>query len=387
MKARIAAPRAVIVALAPLLAVSLSTAVCATTLHPGDKVAVSVYNHPELAAPAAEVDSSGQVSIPLAGLVPVADQTPQQAAARIADRLVPYVRKVAVDVQLVSQGQNIFVTGGPGGTLTYLPGETLMGALAELQQNGPPGAGIAESGAPTGSTPSLVAAHNFSYGSVDLRHVVIERDGSDLPEIDATKLLAAGDAGVPLHPDDTIKLRYKPIAVPVLGEVNEPGVAHLDESEPLSDALLQVGGTDSTMSAVGFVLKRAGAETTVTASSPQYKAPAQVGDSIYVPHASRIGVVGMVAKPGDVLLRGDSSLLSALYYAGGPTKWGDIKHVTVVHQGVQSTYDITKLTHGDNTSANPILADGDTVFVPEGHKIDFTAIFSAIVSASYLRFL
>ena len=78
--------------------------------------------------------------------------------------------------------------------------------------------------------------------------------------------------------------------------------------------------------------------------------------------------------------------MSALYFAGGPTRYGDIKHVGVIHQGVQQTYDVTKLTHGA-PSANPQLSDGDTVFVPEGHKIDFTMIFQGIFAAANLRYL
>ena len=359
----------------------------AATLHPGDRISITVYNHPELAVPTTTVDSTGRVSVPIAGLVDAANATPAQVGARIADRLSPYVRKVAVDVQLVGQGQNIFVTGGPGGVLTYSPGETLTGALSQIQQGGPGGAGVAPAagaGAVTTTSPSVVAAHDFQYGSIDLTHVVINRDGSDLPAIDAAALIASGGPGPALQPDDTIKLHDKPIAVAVRGDVAEPGVAHLDTTEPLSNAIRQVGGADETNSSVSFVLNRGGTEETVSTSSPEYSEPARPGDSIYVPRAVRIGVVGMVEKPGDVLLRGDRSVLSALYYAGGPTKYGNIKNVGVIHNGVQRQIDVTKLTHGAPGDANPLLADGDTVFVPEGHKIDFSVIFQGLLSAATL---
>lgn len=354
----------------------------ATTLHPGDKVSVTVYNHPELTA-APTVDSTGRISVPLAGLVNAENLSPRQLGHNIATKLSPYVRQVAVDVQLVSQGQNIFVVGGPGGVLTYAPGETLTAALTQIQQGGPaqtPGAS---------TDPTLSAAHNLqtgSYGSVDLHHVVIKRDGRSLPVIDAAALIAQGNPGPALQPDDTIKLVDKPIAVAVKGEVKDPGVAHLDTTEPLSNALLQVGGADAVNARTGFVLTRNGSEQVVTASSPEYRAPAQPGDSIYVAHASRVGVVGQVYRPGDVMLHGDSSLLSAIYYAGGPTSYGDIKHVGVLHDGREQQYDVTKLTHG-SPSENPELADGDTVFVPEGHKIDFASIFRNLIPLTYLRYL
>jgi protein involved in polysaccharide export with SLBB domain len=357
-----------------------ASAALATTLHPGDHVSVNVYNHPELAATSAPLDSTGHVSVPVAGLVDAANISPSELATRIAQRLAPYVRKPAVDVQLVSQGQNIFVAGGPGGILPYSPGETLAAALAQIQQ------GTVVGGAVTPTDPSQIASRSLQYGSVELKHVVINRDGQDLPPVDATALTAGGNGGPALQPDDTIKLEQKPIAVAVHGDVKQPGVAHLDPDEPLSNAVLQVGGTDELTSSVEFVLTRGTTQSVVTTSSAAYRAPAQSGDSIYVPHGERVGVVGQVEKPGSVLLQGDGSLLSALYFAGGPTKYGDIKHVGVIHQGVSQTYDVTKLTHGA-PDANPQLADGDTVFVPEGHKIDFSVLFQGIFAASNLRYL
>jgi protein involved in polysaccharide export with SLBB domain len=125
----------------------------------------------------------------------------------------------------------------------------------------------------------------------------------------------------------------------------------------------------------------------VTKSSPAYREPAQQGDVVYVPHGIHVGVLGQVNTPGRVLLQGDQSLLSALYFAGGPTKYGDIRQVHVLHQGTLVSYDVTRLTHGGQEDQNPMLTDGDTVFVPEGHKIDFGLIFQAIVAGSYLRFI
>lgn len=210
---------------------------------------------------------------------------------------------------------------------------------------------------------------------------MIKRDGKNLPVVDVTRLIASGDPGPKLQPDDTIELSEKPIAVTVRGDVRAPGVAHLDRDEPMSNALLQVGDTNAATSSVQLLLTRGGKEQTITTASPAYREPAQNGDALYVPHGARVGVVGQVTKPGEVLLQGDTTLLSALYYAGGPTSYGDIRYVGVIHNGVQGTYDVTKLTHGASTANNPTLADGDTVFVPEGHKIDFTKFFQILLPA------
>jgi polysaccharide export outer membrane protein len=361
---------------------AVPSAVLAATLHPGDKISVTVYNHPELSEATVTLDALGQASLPVAGLVGGSGETPATLSGLIRARLARYVRRPAVDVQLLSQGTNIFVSGGPGGVLAYTPGETLSGALTQLHSN----VAAADAGAaPPQSDTNLFSASLASSG-IDLHHVVIERDGVDLPPVDARQLAIAGSPGPLLQPDDTIKLQYKPIAVTVQGEVKRPGIVYLDSDEPLSDALLQAGGTNDTGSAIAFTLTRDSAEKSLSTSSAEYREPARAGDIIYVPHDLRVGVVGQVNKPGDVELRGDGSLLSALYYAGGPTKYGDIRDVGVIHQGVQKNYDVSKLTHGAPAD-NPVLADGDTVFVPEGHKVDFSLLFQAIISASYLRFL
>ena len=56
--------------------------VLAATIHPGDKVDVFVYNHPELSQQVI-VTSAGTISLPLAGDVNVAGLEPTDAASRV----------------------------------------------------------------------------------------------------------------------------------------------------------------------------------------------------------------------------------------------------------------------------------------------------------------
>src|SRR5664279_5226107 len=104
-------------ALCAFLVASLASPALAK-IHPGDRVAVLVYNHPELSGQTT-VDGSGKISLPLAGGVDTTNLEPSQVAQKVRYRLQPYVRKVAVDVQLLAQGQSVFVSGGPGGVLGY----------------------------------------------------------------------------------------------------------------------------------------------------------------------------------------------------------------------------------------------------------------------------
>jgi protein involved in polysaccharide export with SLBB domain len=350
--------------------IAATTVQAVAKVHPGDRVAVLVYNHPELSGQST-VDGSGRISLPLAGGVDTTNLDPAQIAQAVRYRLAPYVRKVAVDVQLVSQGQSIFVAGGPGGVLAYNPGENLSSAFAALR---------AQTVAINNAAPPDQATVDLDHGRADLTHVTILRDGAVLGPFDAANGGLDAGAATVLQPGDTIELPNKPVKVTVRGDVKTPGVAYLDTTEPISRAIAQAGGELPTSSTSSITVQRAGVTQTVAFGSAEFAQPAQPGDIIYVPRAPTITVVGMVVKPGDVQLRNDSTLLSALYGADGIQKWADLKRVVVMHHGQHVTYDVTRLTHGD-VSQNPQLADGDTVFVPEGHKIDWTPVFAALGTA------
>jgi protein involved in polysaccharide export with SLBB domain len=337
-------------------------------IHPGDRVAVLVYNHPELSGQTT-VDGSGHISLPLAGGVDTTNLDPSQVAQRVRYRLAPYVRKVAVDVQLVSQAQSIFVAGGPGGVLAYNPGENLASALSQLR--------VQNSTLNNANAQPAQQAYDFDHGRIDLQHVAIVRDGSVIGPFDASSSALGSGGAALLQSGDTIQLHDKPVAVTVRGDVKEPGVAYLNPADALSTAIAQVGGELPTSATNNITIRRDGVEHVVAFGSPEFSEPARPGDIIMVPRAPTITVVGMVVKPGDVQLRNDTTLLTALYGAGGIQKWADLKKVQVLRHGRPTLYDVTALTHGD-VSQNPPLVDGDTVFVPEGHKVDWTTVFEAL---------
>ena len=78
---------------------------------PGDLLRVNVFNRPELSSPilrdnmaASPVDGLGQVMLPLIGAVEVAGLTVQEIAARVTERLEPYLKEPAVDVAVAEHG-------------------------------------------------------------------------------------------------------------------------------------------------------------------------------------------------------------------------------------------------------------------------------------------
>jgi len=341
-------------------------------VHAGDQLTVTVYDHPELSGPVT-VDTTEHISLPLAGTVSVAGLEPKQIAARLQASLATYILKPGVSVELKTQQLVLFVSGGPGGTLTYQPGENLLGALGDLApkvQDIPQGDGSLKGG----------DLSDIERSRLDLRRVGVVRDGAPLGTFDAVALAAAGQGGPLLQPGDTLSLLDKPNQIRVDGDVRRPGFAYLSDDEPLRDALDQAGGTTLTAATANIQLRRDGATQLLALGDTTFNQPGKSGDTITVPSAPRVNVVGLVATPGAVALKTDTSLLSALYQAGGPTKWADLSKVQVMEHGASTPYDVTRLIHGDTTQ-NPPLKDGDVVFVPEGHKVDVSGFFQAILSA------
>lgn len=351
---------------------SATVAPVLAAVHPGDQLYVTVYDHPELSGPVT-VDTAERISLPLAGTVDVRGLETKQIAERVRTSLATYVRKPAVNVQLKGQQFSLFIAGGPGGTLKYEPGETLMAALGDLAprvQEVPQKDGTLKAG----------DLSDLERSRLDLRRVALLRDGATLGTFDALALSRQGQSGPRLQPGDTLSFVDKPNAVRVLGEVARPGYAALADNEPLADAIGQVGGTLATAASSHVELRRDGTTALLALGDPAFNAAAKNGDTIVVPAAPRVNIVGLVDKPGAVTLKTDTSLLSALYEAGGPTKWADLTHVSVMQKGVTTSYNITRLVHGD-ISQNPQLSDGDVVFVPEGHKIAVGEIFQSLLSA------
>lgn len=322
------------------------------------------------------MDSRERISLPMAGNVDVRGLSSDEIAMRIQRRLAVYILKPSVSVQLKSEQASIFISGGPGGVLKYEPGETLMTALGDLA---PRALEVAskDGGLVAGDLSALQRSR------IDLRRVGIVRDGVGIGNYDVVAIAALGKSSPRLSPGDTIVLVDKPVSVRIIGDVQRPGVVFLAKDEPLSAAIAQSGGILSTAETSNIELHRGGRQLTLATGDSIFNAPASSDDEIIVHSAPHVSITGFVEKPGSVLLTTNGSLLNALYETGGPTKWADIRHVKVVSHNATTTYDITGLLRGE-LSQNPQLADGDLVFVPEGHKISFSSVFQNILNASFL---
>jgi len=356
---RVHVVRSVVLA-AALMAACPAVGLCA--LHNGDKVSILVYNHPELTTEAT-VDSTGHVSMPLVGSVEAAGVSDSELAARIRGKLSHYMAYPAVNVTLLSQSQTIGVQGGPSSAdLSYVPGETLASALSDIAK---------------------ACACDLKASAADLTRVQIQRDGKLLGPYDMTGSNVVTPA---LQASDQIVLPNKSVAVIVKGQVKSPGTMYLGATEPLGDAITQAGGlTDDASRQI--LLQRGGALTQIAEGSPEYSMQAQPGDALTIPSEEHVLVVGAVngtgatsgsGGGGEVTLRQDFTLLAAIYGAGGPNHWANLNQVVVMRRGTVRQYNISQLVHG-NLAENPALDDGDIVFVPEGHKINWSLFWQSLI--------
>lgn len=78
----------------------------------------------------------------------------------------------------------------------------------------------------------------------------------------------------------------------------------------------------------------------------------------------RIFVVGEVERPGAYFLSGNTSILSALYMARGPTKLGTERRIFVRSGGVETSIDLYQLLFDGKRPTGDMLRDGDVVRVP-----------------------
>lgn len=363
------------VSLAAAFVAALAAPTLAATIHAGDTLYITVWNHPELSKQVA-VDADGSVRIPLSGAVGIGGLDEAAAEKKIAAALRPYVVYPAVNVETTLQGTTLFVAGGPVGVLKYSAGETLQAAISDEMQSGPGATPQALNDAGQSTTKSG-DANTALRARIDLRAVKVERDNANVGVYDTVALSEQGDAGPLLEPGDRIVFRYKPLTVRVIGDVAQPGLTYLSSDESLSDAISQAGGLLPTASSNHLLLNREGETRSLAFGDQLFKQPAQNGDVVTVSEAPRVTVVGMVVTPGPVSLKTDSTLLSAVYTAGGPAKFADLRNVEIVHNSSRTSYNITALTHGD-MSQNPLLYDGDTVLVPRNNAIDFTPLFNVL---------
>lgn len=199
---------------------------------PGDVLYITVWDHPELTAPAGPQQQSvangrlvrpdGTLYYPFAGNIQVADLTIEELRAEIADKLAQYIEKPQVDINIISfASQKVWLngafqkTGTQPITVTQL---TLAEALGQAQ---------------------------IDTTQADLSGLQLSRDNVDYRlDLDALRRGPQGPGDIYLKAGDRLYLPYNDRKqIYLMGEVLRPAALTFKTSDmSLSQALGQAGG-------------------------------------------------------------------------------------------------------------------------------------------------
>jgi polysaccharide export outer membrane protein len=264
-----------------------------SVIHPGDTLAISVYDEPSLPATAI-VQADGTLQYPLAGRVLVSGMTPAEARDVLTRALRKYFKHPYVTLSILQTGQiNVLVYGNVKNTGGY-----------KLRTGARFGDALAASGG--------IANLNGEY---PIAHVS-ELDGT-LATVNIDKLLRESDAtqNIPLEDNSIIYVTGgDTIRVQVLGAVSRPGNVEVTVGDRLSIALARAGAESAAHSDLSRIfLTRADAATGKTQSyqidlnraleksDQRYDPVLQKGDKILVGEARSIsagaaGILGLLGR-------------------------------------------------------------------------------------------
>lgn len=205
---------------------------------PNDLISVRVLEAPELSQQL-RVSASGEISIPLLGVVPAGGRTPRELEVAIAERLRgTFMKNPHVSVQVLEmQSHSISVVGAVAkpGTFQIRGSKTLLEVLS-LAQGLAADAGdtVVVIRKPNPEAAGEEAGTTREAGNLEGLETRPGANDSTL-YIDLRKLLETGSAeyNVWIHPGDIVQVRQAGI-VYVVGEFNRPGGFALRSNEKLT---------------------------------------------------------------------------------------------------------------------------------------------------------
>ena len=178
-----------------------------------------------------------------------------------------------------------------------------------------------------------------------------------------------------LDPHVSLIIReYGTQGVSVLGEVRKPGVYQVLGTRTLLDIISEAGGTTPLAAQQATVKRRAGEEKLVASLSndPAELLAQQVelrpGDTVIVPKAGIVYVLGDVGRPGGYVMQnsGRISLLEAVAMAEGVNRTAAKKHTRLIRKSASSAtdtvLDLKPILEG--RAPDPELHPEDIVYVP-----------------------
>ena len=234
----------------------------------------------------------------------------------------------------------------------------------------------------------LVSVHVFREPDLDGRLRVKDAGTLALPLVGAVPVagLAPADAasriaerystgGFLNHPQVSVLIEESATQqVAVLGEVAHPGTVPLASPRSLLDVLAQAGGLLKTADRHVTIRRASGAPVTVlvpndaAADLASARLLVSPGDTVIVPRAGIVYVLGDVGRPGGYLMQDDAqlSLLQALALASGATRTASENSARLIrkHNGVTTELPLHLKAMEHGKQPDLALQNNDIVYIP-----------------------
>jgi polysaccharide biosynthesis/export protein len=196
--------------------------------------------------------------------------------------------------------------------------------------------------------------------------------------------------------------QYEPTLVAVLGEVNSPGRLQMLAPHSLLDVISFAGG-ETQMAGAGVEVRHDDHGQIVSTmyhyerdSNGDSIADVTVhdGDTVIVPRAGIVYVLGQVTRPGGYLMQEDGKLdaAQAISMAMGTTLIASTKHILIIRRKPDGTYVQFEVNYNDIVHGNatpPQLQPQDIVYVPNSKLkttfADTQGILTAATTATIYR--
>lgn len=337
-------------------------------LGPEDVISVTVQRHPEFSGNFL-IPPDGVVDLPAAGKTPANGRTLEELTGDVRARLGKRLRKPEVTIVLrTARPQHVYVLGAVAKPGVY-----------DLQEG-------------WRVTEALAAGGGLTAPEDSVR-INVMREGKPVAEHASTMQTA-------LRHGDTVKVELlRAMSLTVSGKVKQPGTYQIKDGDTLVTALTLAGGPlpEAALSRVtiqreGLVPETVNLAPALLEGNMAYDVPVKAGDLVIVPESTaRIAVLGFVNQPGYyTLIDGKPITLSdAISMAkGSENKRGGMTAVAVLRteggKQQRSTYNLQKFLKGGDLAQNPLIKNGDIVFVPETKRMNWDLLLQALSSVGAL---
>ena len=276
------------------------------------------------------VDRSGRINLPRVGPIMVSGVRYADLPDVISQRVATVFKNFQLSVSLGQlRGLRVYVTG-----FVQRPGVQVVSSLSTLAQT------VMLAGGPA-------AAGSF-------RNLQLRRGRELVATFDLYDLLLKGDRSADrlVQADDVIHVGPVGPQVGLIGSVNRPAIFELKAGETVDDVLRMAGGfaavADTSRLAIERLDERAtvrvtqielpAAGTSVLRSGDVMRAFNAVNVALPVQRQNkRVRIEGEVARPGEYVLRAESTLADAVLAAGGVTTAAFLFGTEFTRESVRNT--------------------------------------------------